>query len=127
MWNVLVGGLLIGASVELMDGQPAYPDAAELSLVVADERVAAFGWGAALLVQSAVDKARPASEFDLSSLRAVTPTGSPLLAAAYRWVNRTWAPTSSCGAPRSDVLSDAVVLNPDAIDSFERLATWRRP
>jgi acetoacetyl-CoA synthetase len=86
MWNILVSALLVRSSIVLMDGHPAYPDAAELWRVVADEHVTAFGCGAALLVQSAVDKVEPGRTFDLGALRSVASTGSPLPAAAFRWV-----------------------------------------
>ena len=86
MWNLLVSALLVGSAVVLMDGNPTYPDALQLWRITAEEQVTVLGCGASLLVQAAKDGLSPKAQFDLSRLRGVTSTGSPLPADTFRWV-----------------------------------------
>ena len=86
MWNILVSTLLVGASIVLMDGNPNHPDGSELWRIAAEESATSFGCGASLIVESARRGLRPRETFDLSSLRALASTGSPLPADAFRWV-----------------------------------------
>jgi acetoacetyl-CoA synthetase len=85
-WNYLVGGLLHGASIVLYDGSPSYPDQAGSWAVASLTRATTFGMGAAYV--SACDKAdvRAAHVRDLSSLRSVIPTGSPLPPSGWHWI-----------------------------------------
>jgi acetoacetyl-CoA synthetase len=86
-WNYLVSGLLHGASVVLYDGSPSYPDQAGSWTVASLTRATTFGMGAAYV--SACEKAgvRPARDRDLSSLRSVIPTGSPLPPSGWHWIH----------------------------------------
>jgi acetoacetyl-CoA synthetase len=88
MWNFLVSGLAVGATVVLFDGDPAWPRPGALWDVMADTGTTFAGMGAGYLV--AGDKAGliPARMADLSALRGVGSTGSPLPASAARWVYR---------------------------------------
>lgn len=86
MWNFLVGGLLVGATTVVYDGSPAYPGPDSLWRVVADHHVTVFGAGAGYLLGCARADLRPGDEYDLSALRSVGSTGSPLPAAGFRWV-----------------------------------------
>jgi acetoacetyl-CoA synthetase len=86
MWNVQVSGLLVGATVCLYDGNPGWPDLATLWKFIADERVAFFGAGAAFYANCMKAGIEPAQIADLSRLRSIGSTGSPLPAEAYRWV-----------------------------------------
>jgi len=87
MWNYLVGALLVGATIVLFDGDPSYPDMMSLWNTAAEERLTMLGLGAPFL--HACDKAglSPRATRDLSHLRIVGSTGSPLLATGYRWVH----------------------------------------
>ena len=59
MWNYLVGGLLVGATVVLYDGHPGHPDADRLWRLVARERVTYAGVGAPYLLACRKDGAPP--------------------------------------------------------------------
>jgi acetoacetyl-CoA synthetase len=91
MWNLLVGGLLTEAAIVLYDGSPGQPDLNRLWDLAADAGVTCFGTSAAYI--SACMKAeiepRGAPDLpgrDLSRLRSVGSTGSPLSPDGFRWV-----------------------------------------
>jgi acetoacetyl-CoA synthetase len=86
MWNYLIGGLLVGATVVLYDGSAVHPDTGALWRLVADSGVTYAGTGAPYLLACMKEGMRPAAEFDLSGLRGVGSTGSPLPPEGFRWV-----------------------------------------
>jgi acetoacetyl-CoA synthetase len=86
MWNCQVGGLLVGATICLFDGNPGWPDFGTLWRFVAQERITFFGAGAAYYANCIKAGVEPARQVDLTALRALGSTGSPLSPEAYRWV-----------------------------------------
>ena len=98
MWNYLMGGLLAGATVVAYDGSAVHPGTGELWRLVADLGVTYFGTGAPYLVTCMKAGLRPAAEFDLSRLRGVGSTGSPLPPEAFDWVYSSVAADSSVAA-----------------------------
>ena len=86
MWNFLVSGLLVGATVVCFDGDPGYPDLSALWSMAAENEVSYFGTSAPYLMACRRKGLRPGREFDLSRVRSVGSTGSPLPADGYRWV-----------------------------------------
>ncbi len=86
MWNWLASGLATGATIVLYDGSPFHPDPAVLWRLADEEKLTVFGTSAKYL--SALEKSglRPGDEFDLSSLRCVLSTGSPLAPESYDFV-----------------------------------------
>ncbi len=86
MWNWLASGLASGATLCLFDGSPFYPDGNVLFDYAAEERFAIFGTSAKYI--DAVRKAglTPKSTHDLSSLRLMTSTGSPLSPEGFSFV-----------------------------------------
>jgi len=86
MWNWLVTGLASGATLILYDGSPFYDDGKVLWKLAQDEDMTVFGTGAKYI--SALEKAgvRPKDSFDLSHLRAVLSTGSPLAPESFDYV-----------------------------------------
>ncbi len=88
MWNWLVSGLAQGASLVLFDGSPFTPDPGALWRIAKEEGVTVFGTSAKYL--SALEKAgeRPGDTRDLSRLRAVLSTGSPLVPESFDYVYR---------------------------------------
>jgi acetoacetyl-CoA synthetase len=86
MWNIQVSGLLVGATVCLYDGSPALPDLGALWRYVADVRATFFGAGAAFFASCIKAGVMPREVADLSVLRTLGSTGSPLPPEAYRWV-----------------------------------------
>lgn len=86
MWNYLVSGLLVGAAVVLFDGDPGWPDAGALWRLAAEERATVFGVSASYLLHCRKLGLAPGSELDLSALRSVCSTASPLPPAGFTWV-----------------------------------------
>lgn len=86
MWNFLVGGLLVGATVILYDGSPAYPDLDALWAMAEETRATYFGTSAPYLMSCRKADLDPAQRHDLSRLRAVGSTGAPLPAEGFGWV-----------------------------------------
>lgn len=88
MWNWLVSSLAVGATVLLFDGSPFYPDAGALWKLAQDEGVTVFGTSAKYL--ESVEKAgvKPGVSFDLSKIKAILSTGSPLSVESFEFVYR---------------------------------------
>ncbi len=86
MWNWLVSGLGVGATIVLYDGSPFHPDGTHLWDMAQRLGVSVFGTSPKFL--SACENAgiEPGKEFDLSKLRAVLSTGSPLTDENFHWV-----------------------------------------
>ncbi|TMI96683.1 MAG: acetoacetate--CoA ligase, partial [Bacillati bacterium ANGP1] len=80
MWNWLLSSLAVGAAVLLYDGSPTYPDAGAMWKLIADERVTIFGTSATYLNALRTAGVRPGREHNVSSLREISQTGSPLSA-----------------------------------------------
>ena len=92
MWNYLVSGLLVGSTVVLFDGDPAYPDLGGLWRAAGELGVTYFGTSAPYLHACMRAGLEPGRDFDLSRLRGVGSTGAPLLAEAFEWVYRSVKP-----------------------------------
>jgi acetoacetyl-CoA synthetase len=86
MWNFQVGGLLVGATICLFDGNPGHPDLGALWRFVGENRVDFFGAGAAFFASCEKAGIEPAALADLSTLRGLGSTGSPLSPESYRWL-----------------------------------------
>ena len=88
MWNWLVSSLALGARVFLYDGAPFYPDSAALWQMAQDEKITIFGTSAKYL--AALEKAgvKPNESFDLTEIKAILSTGSPLSADSFEFVYR---------------------------------------
>jgi acetoacetyl-CoA synthetase len=109
MWNLLVSGLLTGATVVLFDGDPGYPDTDVLWRLCEDEQITWFGAGAPFLMACRKQGLRPGADHDLSPLRAVGSTGAPLPAEGYRWVY---------DAVKPDVLLSSISGGTDVCSAF---------
>ncbi|MBM3298900.1 MAG: acetoacetate--CoA ligase [Deltaproteobacteria bacterium] len=88
MWNWLVSSLAVGATVLLYDGSPFYPDAGAIFQLAQDEKMTIFGTSARYI--AGVEKAgvKPKEQYDLSALKAMCSTGSPLAEESFRFVYR---------------------------------------
>jgi acetoacetyl-CoA synthetase len=86
MWNLLVSTSAMGCTLLQFDGNPGYPDLDTLWRFAAEERATFFGTSPAFLGLCMKAGMRPRERFDLSALRTVGSTGSPLTAEGYRWV-----------------------------------------
>ncbi|TAM91824.1 acetoacetate--CoA ligase [bacterium] len=85
MWNILLGGLLSGASIVLYDGNPAYPDHDVLWRLAEQAKITLFGTSPAFIAAGMKAGVEPARDHDLRALRAVSTTGSPLTAEQFTW------------------------------------------
>jgi len=92
MWNYLVSGLLVGAGIVLFDGDPAYPGPMTLWQLAADTGISFLGLSASFIDACRRAGLAPGRSLDLSRLRAVGSTGSPLSAPAATWAARAAGP-----------------------------------
>jgi acetoacetyl-CoA synthetase len=111
MWNYIVGGLLVGAVPVLFDGNPAYPDLNVLWQLAEAARMKVFGTSAAYIMSCLKAGIQPSSRFDLSSLKCIGSTGSPLPPEGFAWAydsvkSDLWLASVSGG---TDVVSAFVV------------------
>lgn len=85
MWNFLVGGLLTGSTIILYDGNPAYPDTKMLWKFAQDTKMTTFGTSASFITACMKNDLEPGTEFDLSHLKSIGSTGSPLPPEGFEW------------------------------------------
>ncbi len=85
VWNFLQGGLLLGATPVLFDGNPGYPDLNVLWRMISQAGVKVFGTSAPFLMACRRAGLEPGREFDLSRLEALGSTGSPLPPEGFQW------------------------------------------
>lgn len=86
MWNWMVSVLAIGATLTLYEGSPTYPNAERLFKLIADEKITAFGTSAKFISSVEKEGIKPKNHFDLSALKIILSTGSPLLPANYDFI-----------------------------------------
>jgi len=86
MWNWLMSSLAVGATIVLYDGNPIYPDWGTMWRIIQDEKVTIFGCSASYIYYLKSFNAQPGKKYDLSSLREISQTGSPLSADGFEWV-----------------------------------------
>ncbi|HEY3470319.1 MAG TPA: acetoacetate--CoA ligase [Amycolatopsis sp.] len=114
MWNALVSGLLTGASIVLVDGNPLHPDLAWQWRLAAETRATLMGASPGFLMACRKAGLDPAAEFDLSALRQLGAAGSPLPAEGYHWVRDVFGPDVllNVGSGGTDVCSGIVQGGP---------------
>ncbi len=86
MWNFLVGCLNSDAAIVLYDGSPGHPDLGVLWDLAQRARITCMGVSAGLLASTEKAGVEPGRDYDLSALRAIGSTGSPLSPESFRWV-----------------------------------------
>ena len=102
MWNFLVSALLTPASIVLYDGNPGHPDMDVLWDLAERAGITCFGTSASYIAACMKAGAEPSAGRDLSRLRAVGSTGSPLAPEGFQWVydhvgEDTWLFSTSGG------------------------------
>ena len=117
MWNFLVGVLLTEAAIVLFDGNPAHPDLGTLWDLAEGAGVTTFGTSPGYIGACMKQGVRPADGRDLSRLRAVGSTGSPLAPEAFDWVygelgRDTWLFSTSGGTDVCTAFVGGVPLLP---------------
>ena len=109
MWNWLASGLLTGAELVLFDGSPGYPSLDVLWAMAEREGVTHFGTSAKFLGGCRNKGLSPGREHDLSALRVIFSTGSPLLPEDYDYVY---------GEIKRDVLLGSISGGTDIVSCF---------
>jgi acetoacetyl-CoA synthetase len=109
MWNWLASGLATGATLILFDGSPFHPDPGVLWRMAAEERITIFGTSAKYIAAMEKSTFVPIDSVDLTALRTVLSTGSPLLPDGFDYVYR---------AVKADVLLASISGGTDIVSCF---------
>ncbi len=86
MWNYLVGSLFSGATAIIYNGSPSYPDMNTLFRLAEASGMTYFGTSAAFVSACIKAGIHPNRDYDLSRIRGVGSTGSPLTIAGFQWI-----------------------------------------
>ncbi|MGD6750563.1 acetoacetate--CoA ligase [Streptomyces sp. BH105] len=87
MWNFLVGGLLTGTTIVTYDGSPGYPETGAQWAIAERTGATLFGTSAAYVMACRKAGVHPARDHDLSRVKCVATTGSPLPPDGFRWLH----------------------------------------
>lgn len=124
MWNAQISGLLVGATIALYDGSPSWPDWTQLWRFVGETKATFFGAGAAFFANCLKAEVKPRAIADLSHLRSVGSTGSPLSEDSYAWIyrelgNDVWLTSISGGTDFAGAFVGGCVLLPVYIGEMQ--------
>lgn len=108
MWNWLISSLQIGATIVLIDGNPAYPNE-RLWKIIEEEKISIFGTSPKYLTLIEKSGLIPKEKFNLNSLKTILSTGSPLTDANFHWVYNN---------VKDDVLLSSISGGTDIISCF---------
>mmetsp|Transcript_3057 Transcript_3057/g.1752 ORF Transcript_3057/g.1752 Transcript_3057/m.1752 type:complete len:335 (+) Transcript_3057:109-1113(+) len=86
MWNWLVCALATGATIVLFDGNPFYPSPDALWNMAQDEKITVFGTSAGYIAALINEGVTPGKDCDLSVLRVILSTGSPLSIESFEYI-----------------------------------------
>ena len=117
MWNFLVSGLLTKAAIVLYDGSPGHPDMGVLWDLAERAGVTMFGTSASYIAACMKDGVEPGAGRDLSRLKSVGSTGSPLAPEGFDWIYDqigadTWLFSTSGGTDLCTAFVGGVSLLP---------------
>ena len=88
MWNWLVSSLGVGATLVLFDGNPFHPDPGALWKLAQDEKITIFGTSAGYITALQNAGVKPGKEYNLTPLKTVLSTGSPLSVENFEYIYR---------------------------------------
>jgi acetoacetyl-CoA synthetase len=88
MWNWLVCSLGVGAKVLLYDGNPFHPNPGNLWQIAQDQGITVFGTSAGYIAALMSEGVRPGKEYDLTALKTILSTGSPLSEEGFEFIYR---------------------------------------
>lgn len=108
MWNWLISSLQIGASIILIDGNPAHP-IGRLWEIIEQEKIKVFGTSPKYLTLIEKSGLIPKEKFNLNSLKTILSTGSPLTDANFQWVYKN---------VKDDLLLSSISGGTDIISCF---------
>jgi acetoacetyl-CoA synthetase len=105
VWNLMVSALLIGTTIVLVDGNPAFPSLLRPFEIAAEHRVTHLGVGAGLVHAAMKAGISPRAEYDLSALRNISITGSPLAVGGFAWLRDEFGIWQSPASGGTDICS----------------------
>jgi acetoacetyl-CoA synthetase len=86
MWNWLTCGLAVGATLVLYDGNPFHPNPGALWKMAQDHKITHFGTSAGYIAALMTAGVKPGKEYDLTPLKTVLSTGSPLSVEGFEFI-----------------------------------------
>lgn len=120
MWNWLVSGLALGATLVLFDGSPFHPGAERLIDLIDAENISLFGTSAKFIAALEKAGAKPRETHQLERLKAILSTGSPLAHESFEYVYREI---------KSDICLSSISGGTDIVSCFALgnpvLPVWR--
>ncbi|MGW8376116.1 acetoacetate--CoA ligase [Streptomyces sp. ODS28] len=124
MWNFLVSGLLVGSTVVTYDGSPGYPSVDAQWQVAAATGTTFYGTSAAYVMACRKADVHPGRELDLSRLKCVATTGSPLPPDGFQWIHDAvsagmWTASVSGGTDVCSCFAGAVPTLPVHIGELQ--------
>jgi acetoacetyl-CoA synthetase len=124
MWNFLVSGLLCGSTILLYDGNPGYPDMNALWRFAEETRMTCFGTSSGYISACMQAGIEPGQDFDLSALKSVGSTGSPLPPEGFEWVYEQvkedlWLFSTSGGTELCTAFIGGVPLKPVRVGELQ--------
>ena len=114
VWNLVVNTMMAGSSMVTYDGAPTFATKDRHLAIVAEQKATFFGTGAAVLTMIERAGVNPRTHLDLSRLRAVFVTGSPLPDTTWEWIYREISPEVRVGSDSggTDVATAFIGSNP---------------
>nr|WP_236076508.1 acetoacetate--CoA ligase [Streptomyces coffeae] len=114
VWNSLVSGLLLDATIILIDGNPLFPDLNWQWRLAEETRTTLMGASPGYLMACRSKNLAPTTSHDLSALRQIAAAGSPLPPEGYRWVRDQFGPDVllNVGSGGTDVCSGILQGSP---------------
>lgn len=109
MWNAQITALLVGSTICIYDGNPGYPDMSRLWRFAEDMKLTFMGVGAAFYANCMKAGIEPSKIADLSRLRSLGSTGSPLADEAFHWIYEN---------VHSDIMLASISGGTDVVASF---------
>ncbi|PWA05290.1 acetoacetate--CoA ligase, partial [Pueribacillus theae] len=114
MWNVVVGALLSGSTILLYDGNPGYPTLDVIWEFAEETGMTVFGTSASYLLNCMNKGIKPKEKYDVSRIKSIMATGSPLPPEGFKWVydnvnSEVWLASASGG---TDVCTAFVLGSP---------------
>ncbi len=109
MWNWLVSSLAAGATIVLYDGSPIYPDGRVLWQMAEELGITVFGTSAKYISSCVAAEIKPQNQFNLTKLRAILSTGSPLSEESFDYVYRD---------VKKDIMLSSIAGGTDIISCF---------
>ncbi|NIO04935.1 MAG: acetoacetate--CoA ligase [Proteobacteria bacterium] len=117
MWNWMLSSLAVGNTLILYDGNPSYPDLGAMWRLVQDEKVTMFGTSATYIHFIRSQGLKPGRDYNLSPLREIWQTGSPLSSEGFEYVYEeikkdVWFNSSSGGTDINGCFCTGSPINP---------------